>query len=252
MPKSLLDFMAPPSALPEAFRPQKSLSLSELLDPREGERILVLGYGDLQVLEAWQKRGTELLLCVQSEAEAVKARKAGVRAVLAQAEYLSDRQRFDGIILLDPGYRMHQPERAIRHLVRALKRGGRLLMELPLNGHLEAAGEVLDRVLGDRGCREEVERIEYPPANVWRNALQRAGVSLEEDRIIYRHRRISRERLEEWGEGLIRPSALLLDPAEGKKMIDQLRQAMEACCENGFFLDEEVLLRVVGAAHQEG
>lgn len=243
--------MAPPSSLPEAFRPQKSLSLSELLDPGEGEKILVLGYEDLKVADAWQKAGVELLLCVQSEEEAVEARKAGLRAVLAQAEYLSDRQRFDGIILLDPGYRIHQPERAIRRLVQALKPGGRLLMELPLSGHLEAGREVLDRVLGDLGWQERVERIEYPPVDVWRNALQHAEVSWKEDRIIYRHRRIPRERLEEWMEALLRPRALLLDPRERKRAFERLLQVAEAQCDNGFFLDEEVLLRVVGARNQE-
>jgi SAM-dependent methyltransferase len=247
MPKTLLDFMAPPSQLPEAFRPQKSLNLSQLLAPRKGEQILVLGYAETEKLLTWQEEGVELLLCVQSEEEAVQARKSGLRAVLSQAEYLGDLQRFDGIVLLDPGYRLFDPPRALRRLTRALQPGGRLLLELPLVGHREAGAGLLKRMQEQPQWRGRIERVVYPEAASWREALREAGIDLREDRVIYRHRQIPREDLDRWIGDLLRPSALLLDAGERRELHETLRKAAEAQCENGSFLDEDVVLRIVGS-----
>jgi SAM-dependent methyltransferase len=251
MPRTLLDFMAPPSQLPEAFRPRKSPGLAQLLAPRKGEKILVLGYGDAAEIAAWQEEGVELLLYVQSEAEAVQARKSGLRAVLSQAEYLGDLQRFDGIILLDPGYRLFDPLRALRRLTRALRPGGRLLLELPLSGHREAGVKLLERVCMQPRWRGRVERVVYPEAASWRETMQKAGIDRQEDRVIYRHRQIPYRKLDGWIGDLLRPCALLLDAGERRELHETLRKAAEAQCENGSFLDEDVVLRIVAGPDQE-
>ncbi len=252
MAKSLLDFMAPPSVPPSGLPIRKSLSLAQRLSPEAGEQILMLGYDGGQNSLAWQRQGVELLILCQRELEAAQARKAGLRAVLAHAEYLWDRERFDGVILADPSYRLFEPARAVTGILRALRPGGRILLEIPLRGHLESTEGALATAVSDLGFEKRVETVQYGDAEEWHRLFRKEGIRLEEAQTLYRHHAVSGPKLREWAERILANRTLLLDPGERLRLLESLVELLEAIVEReGSLTEEEVLLRLAVRRVQE-
>ncbi len=245
MPKSLLDFMAP--SLTSSLPLRKSLSLTQRLTPVAGEKILMLGYDEGRDSLAWQEKGIDLLILCQREQEAAQARKAGLRAVLAHAEYLWDRERFDGVILTDASYRLFEPDRAVEGILQALRPGGRLLLELPLPGHLESTQRALERSVSHLGLEKKIEKVQYCEAEQWRRQFQKRGILLEEAQVVYRHHIVPKTQLREWADKILSSRALLLGREEHFALAKSLVETLEAVVErDGTLTEEEVLLRVVG------
>ena len=252
MPKTLLDFMVPPSSQPSPLPIRKSLSLAQRLSPEAGEQILMLGYDEGRDSLAWQEKGVDLLILCQEEQEAARARKAGLRAVLAHAEYLWDRERFDGVILADTSYRLFEPARAAGGILRALRPGGRILLEIPLSGHLESTEGALAAAVSRLGFERRIETIQYKEAEEWRQHFRREGVRLEEAQVLYRHHAVSKPRLREWAERILASRTLMLDPGERLRVLESLVERLEAIAEReGLLTEEEVLLRLAVRRAQE-
>ncbi|WP_292654514.1 hypothetical protein [Nitratifractor sp.] len=245
MPKNLLDFIAPgfSSSLPI----RRSLTLAQRLAPEAGEQILMLGYDEGRDSLAWMGKGVDLLILCQREKEAAQARKAGLRAVLAHAEYLWDRERFDGVILPDASYRLFEPDRAVEGILQALRPGGRLLLELPLPGHLESTQRAVESSVSRLGLEGKIEKAEYCEAEQWRRQFRKRAIRLEEAQVVYRHHMVPKTQLREWTEKILSGRALLLDGEEHHALSKMLVETLEAAAErDGTLTEEEVLLRVAG------
>ncbi|GEM_PF-3280971 len=252
MAKSLLDFMAPPAAQPSGLPIRKSLSLAQRLSPKEGEQILMLGYDEGRNSLAWQEKGIDLLILCQREREAARARKAGLRAVLAHAEYLWDRERFDGVILADPSYRLFEPGRAIAGILRALRPGGRVLLEIPLSGHLDSTERALAAAVSRLGFEGKIETVQYREAEEWRQLFRKEGARQEEAQVLYRHHVVSGPKLREWAEMILATRALLLDAGQRLRLLESLVELLASIVEReGSLTEEEVLLRLAARRDQE-
>jgi SAM-dependent methyltransferase len=244
--KTLLDFMAPPAGVPALPVREESRELSGLCEPEEGMSLLLLGFGEREQLRRWKERGAELLLYCDREREAASARKEGYRAVLTLSEYMEERERFDAIVLTDPSYRIYDPDRALRAMVRALRPGGRLLLELPVAGEPLLGESLLEEVLEESGWVRSVERIVRPEAEGYRRVLGELGLEPAECRLRYRSLWITSDRLEEWSRRILEPRADLLDDSRRRELLRRFRERLERECRDsgGAIVEEEALLRI--------
>jgi len=221
-------------------------------EPKAGERLLLLGYSEAPRLEAWRDGGVELLIYCDRERDAVQARKKGFRAVLAQTENLEDRERFDAVVQEDLSYRIHDPKRALTRMVRALRPGGRLRIELPTEGHRTLSGRLLEEAAAERTVDGAVERIVYPEAETCRRIVRELPLEIRLCRILYRTRWIAVDTLDTWGWELLNSRALLLDEAGRRALHRRLVEKMRRrVTEEEAFLEEEVLLQIDARRDQD-
>jgi len=245
MPKTLLDFMSPPASAALPLR--KSLTLAERLAPKAGESILMLGYDGGRDSLHWRESGVELLVFCQKESEVVAARKAGLRAVLAHAEYLVDRERFDGVLLAESAYRLFEPRRAVAGITQALRPGGRVLLELPLSGTLDLTRQALDRAASSLGMGGGIEQMIDREADLWRKRFHEAGISAEEAQTVYRHHTVPKEQLGKWVHRELARRTLLLNDKEQRELTESVIRILEMELEReGVLTEEEVLFRLIG------
>ncbi len=207
----------------------------------------MLGYDEGRDSLAWEEKGVELLILCQREEEVIRARKAGFRGVLAHTEYLGDRERFDGVILADASYRLFEPDRAVAGIIRSLRPDGRVLLELPLPGHLETTQRVLALSIARLGLEKKIEKIAYVEAESWRCRFRQSGLRLKEAQVVYRHHRVSEAELRDWAEKILSYRALLLEETERLRLFETFIEMLKEEAEReGVLTEEEVLLRIVG------
>jgi len=168
--------------------------------------------------------------------------------VLVQSEYLGDRERFDAIIQCDPDYRFHELSRGLPRLVRSLRPGGRLFLEIPLAGHLAVTEERLESVLAAEGMEESVEKIRYPEAEEVRRILAGLDLELKECREVYRHRWIAPARAEALVRKRLELRATRLEERVWRETLPRILESLGECClePDGALVEEEVILRVAG------
>ena len=134
--------------------------LIDLLDPRPGERILDLGCGTGHLTSQIAQRGAEVIGLDGSASMIAQARQnyPKLKFVLADARTFTFDQPFDAVFSNAALHWIPEAKPVIACVARALKPGGRFVLEMGAKGNIARIVTVLTAVLEEAG---------YPARNPW-------------------------------------------------------------------------------------
>ena len=135
-------------------------NLIDLLDPRPGEHILDLGCGTGHLTSQIAGRGADVTGLDSSLSMLAQARQnyPRLRFVLADARNFKLDEAFDAVFSNAALHWIPEAAAVVAGIARALKPGGRLVLEMGARGNIARILEALDGVLRDKG---------YPARNPW-------------------------------------------------------------------------------------
>ena len=159
----------------------------DLLDPKEGERILDVGCGEGTLTLKIIERGATVLGIDNSAEMIAAARSKGVDALLLPAEDMQFFAEFDAAFSNATLHWVLAKEQAGRAIFRALKPGGRFAGEMGGEGNLENLREALDEELIIRGYVPPVEASNwYASPGEFATVYEAAGFREVDARLIQR------------------------------------------------------------------
>jgi len=150
-----------------------------LLDPRAGERILDLGCGTGHLTAQIAESGA-VVTGVDRSAEMVAAAQVAypnLKFEISDARNLSFREEFDAVFSNAMLHWIHEPERVLQGVWRALRPGGRFVAELGGKGNIRAMQEALDLALVELVATKprEVHPWYYPSVSEYSTRAERNG-----------------------------------------------------------------------------
>lgn len=133
----------------------------EMLNPKQGERILDLGCGTGIIARQLADMGCEVV-GIDSSAEMVEAaKKLGVDARLIDAVEVESTKKFDAVVSNAAIHWMPDKYAVVRNVWKALKPGGRFVAECGADGCIRIVREGIKLALTKRG-------IDYKSRNPWK------------------------------------------------------------------------------------
>jgi SAM-dependent methyltransferase len=132
----------------------------DLLAPRTGESILDLGCGDGVLTVELAARGARVIAVDSSPEMVAAARARGLDARVIDAHDLPFRECFDAVFSNAALHWMHDPDRVVAGVARALQAGGRFVGECGALGNVATLVHALEAGLERRG-------IDGRRANPW-------------------------------------------------------------------------------------
>jgi trans-aconitate methyltransferase len=153
----------------------------ELLNPRQGERILDLGCGDGALTKKLAEAGASVV-GVDSSADMIAAATLlGLDCRVISAEHLPFDGEFDAVFSNAALHWMHDQDAVLAGVARALKPGGRFVAEMGGHGNI-AAIEVALRAVFDRNglAAEKLETNYFPTPAAYGALLERHGFRVEQ------------------------------------------------------------------------
>lgn len=158
------------------FVPDYGLKIIELLAPRPGESILDLGCGDGQLSALLSKRGASVVGLDISETAVAAARGRGIDAHVQDARCLAFEMRFDAVFSHASIHWMLDAERVFAGACRALKSGGRFVVETGAHRNCAAIHTAMLAALLHHGaCESDIPRLYYPAADECCDLLESTG-----------------------------------------------------------------------------
>jgi trans-aconitate methyltransferase len=159
---------------------RKAGELIDLLDPKPGERILDLGSGTGHLTAQIAERGAAVTGLDASVSMVAQARQnyPKLRFVLADARDFKFDEPFDAVFSNAALHWVLEPERAIESVARALKPGGRFVLEMGGKGNIARIVTVLSSVLVEGGYTPRNPWY-YPSAAEYASLLERHGFEIE-------------------------------------------------------------------------
>ncbi len=123
-----------------------ALPVVDLLDPQEGERILDLGCGEGTLGLEITRHGASVLGVDLSAEMVAKARKNGLEAEVMSVTQIPFDAEFDAVFSNAMLHWVREPELAVVHIAKALKRGGRFVAEFGGAGNVHHIVEAMRAV----------------------------------------------------------------------------------------------------------
>jgi len=123
-----------------------ALPVVDLLDPQEGERILDLGCGEGTLGLEIARCGASVLGVDLSAEMVAKARENGLEAEVMSVTQMPFDEKFDAVFSNAMLHWVREPELAVAHIARALKRGGRFVAEFGGAGNVHHIVEAMRAV----------------------------------------------------------------------------------------------------------
>jgi len=158
---------------------ERGRGLIELLAPRAGERILDAGCGTGQLTAEIAKAGAQVLGIDNSAAMIEQARTNFPELSFAQSDVRSIEllEEFDGVFSNAVLHWVKEADEAAEALSRALKPGGRLVVEFGGHGNTQA---LLDALFAaqDKLGRERFHPWYYPGIAEYASVLERHGLEV--------------------------------------------------------------------------
>ena len=153
-----------------------------LLAPRAGEQILDVGCGTGQLTVEIAESGAEVTGIDSSAAMVEQARRnaPNLRFEVQDVCRLPYRQEFDAVFSNAVLHWVRPPEEAAAAMARALKPGGRLVVELGGKGNVRGLLAASDRALRELGVADP-ERYHpwfYPSVSEYASILERQGLEV--------------------------------------------------------------------------
>ncbi len=131
--------------------------LLAMLDPQKGERVLDVGCGTGHLTSQIAERGAEVVGLDASVSMVAQARQnfPKMKFQLADARDFQVDQPYDAVFSNAALHWVREPERAIACIAKALKPGGRFVMEMGGQGNIARIMESAEAVLRGAGYRAE-------------------------------------------------------------------------------------------------
>ena len=175
----------------------------ELLAPKAGERILDVGCGDGFLAQRMQLAGCEVVGIDTSRELVAAARARGVDARVMNAEAMTFGPEFDAVFSNAALHWMRRQDRVIDGAWRAVKPGGRFVVECGGKGNIDGILNGLKKAFARRGLRRAARRD--PPLSCQKprySSLDRSdcrrrgrGISLRPDRRAFGAQAMLRHRI---------------------------------------------------------
>ena len=170
-----------------AFVPSLGAGVLEWLNVQPGERVLDLGCGDGKLTEQIAAAGAQVLGLDASPEMLANARARGLEVQLGNAEALPFDREFDAVFSNAALHWVRNQEAMLAGVYRALKPGGRFVVEMGGHGNVAAILVALTAVLERHGCAGLEDGVNYYPApDVYTERLVRHGFAVERMQLIPR------------------------------------------------------------------
>ena len=169
------------------FVSKLALPLIDLLEPKEGEKILDLGCGDGTLALEILKYGANVE-CVDLSQEMVKkAKEKGLDAKVMSATNLSYTNKFDAIFSNAVLHWVKDAKLAVKNIAKALKSGGRFITEFGGEGNVKAIVDAMQEVFKNNKEYKEFENPWYfPSVNEYKKLLEDEGFEVDYIKLIPR------------------------------------------------------------------
>lgn len=162
------------------FVPRLGQPLLDLLDPKPGERILDLGCGDGALTAALVEAGAQVVGVDSSPAMVAAARARGLDAHVMDVTALDFDDAFDAIFSNAVLHWVKPPEAAAAGIVRALKPGGRLVVEMGGAGNVAGIESALVAALAPHAPDPwRLSPWYFPAPDAYAAVLAAAGLTVE-------------------------------------------------------------------------
>jgi trans-aconitate methyltransferase len=152
------------------------LGLLELLEPRAGERILDVGCGTGHLTAQIAERGSDVVGLDASLSMVAQARQnfPKMKFQLADVRNFQVEAPFDAVFSNAALHWVREPEAAIACMARALKPGGRLVLEMGGKGNIARIMAEAEAVLREAGFQAE-HRWYFPSIGEYASLLEKHG-----------------------------------------------------------------------------
>lgn len=159
---------------------KKAEDLIDLLDPRPGEHILDLGCGTGHLTSQIAERGAEVIGLDASASMIAQARQnyPKLKFVLADARTFQLGCGFDAVFSNAALHWIPEPAPVVANVARALKTGGRFVLEMGAKGNIARIVEALTSVMEEAGYRA-CNPWYFPSAAEYASVLERQGFEVE-------------------------------------------------------------------------
>ncbi|MGE0648285.1 MAG: trans-aconitate 2-methyltransferase [Alphaproteobacteria bacterium] len=159
-------------------------ALLERLDPRPGERILDLGCGTGRMAAEIAKAGATVI-GLDSDPRMIEQARAlhpGIEFVCANAEGFRLDGPVDAILSNAALHWMTRPQRVIKAMARALRPGGRLVLEMGGHGNVATVVDALHAALREEGVAAAALPMPwyFPRLGEYAARLERGGFAVGE------------------------------------------------------------------------
>jgi len=159
-----------------SFVPALANDVIELLNPREGERILDIGCGDGQLTLKIKEKGCSVLGIDFSANMVEAAIRRGVEAILMDGHNIHFIDEFDAVFSNAALHWFTEPEKVIESVYRALKHNGRFVGEFGGKGNISALIEAMQEVFNENGEFGNFKLPWYfPGATEYKASLEKHG-----------------------------------------------------------------------------
>jgi trans-aconitate 2-methyltransferase len=153
----------------------------ELLAPRPGERILDLGCGPGQLTKKIAESGAEVVGLDASPEMIGQARQnyPELRFVLQDAAHMQFENEFDAVFSNAALHWMLDPAAVVRGIARALRPGGRFVLEMGGKGNIRIIVEAIQRIVAKyRNGQLPALRQYYPSIGEYTTILESYGLEV--------------------------------------------------------------------------
>ncbi len=181
-----------------------------------------------------------------SAAQVEAARRAGVRAEVADAEALGSREEFDAVFSNATLHWVRSPDAAIASVLRALRPGGRFVAEFGGEGCVARIREALAAALSRRGLDfDELNPWYFPSAEEYGARLAAGGLRVTDIAVFPRPTPLPGELLG-WLETFARSFTASLDPEDRQPFLVEVQEALrpQLCDAGGRWTADYTRLRL--------
>jgi trans-aconitate 2-methyltransferase len=182
---------------------KKSADLVEMLDPKPGERILDLGCGTGHLTSQIAAGGAEVVGLDSSPSMVAQARQnfPKIRFQLADARNFRVDAPYDAIFSNAALHWVREAAEAVESMARALKPGGRLVLEMGAQGNIAKIGKGIETVLRAAGFTATNQWF-FPRLGEYASLLESHGFEIEIGQTFPRWNRLEHpdRGLREWME----------------------------------------------------
>lgn len=226
--------------------------LLELLAAKPGERVLDLGCGTGRHVAALAARGVEAI-GLDSDAAMIKSAKAanpGLAFIRASGESFRLDRPVDAILSNAALHWMTRPQRAINAMARALRPGGRLVLEMGGHGNVAVLVGAIHEALLDAGVERSALPMPwyFPRLGEYAARLEKGGFEVDQAFLFDRPTSLDdlKGGLTDWLAMFGRPFLTVLPPERHPAVIERVvERTKPILCHDGRWVADYRRLRVV-------
>lgn len=164
----------------EYFISHLAAPILEMLEPKQGEKILDLGCGDGSLTIEIKKSGAHVQGVDLNTDKVQKAREKGIDASVSNITQISFDNEFDAIFSNAVLNWVKNQTHAIHNVHKALKSGGRLIAEFGGDGNIKTITDAMQEVFDKNSNFGNFKNPwYYPSADEYRTLLEENGFKVE-------------------------------------------------------------------------